>query len=81
LKDNENTKKDLITVEPFDIGAMIRQARLDKGMTLEELAKKCGTTKVMINQIETEAVNIKIATIRNVIENGLDGRMELVIQL
>ena len=31
--------------EAFKIGALIHEARLEKGLTQEELADKCGTTK------------------------------------
>ncbi|HEY4325175.1 MAG TPA: helix-turn-helix transcriptional regulator [Mucilaginibacter sp.] len=68
-------------MELSNIGAIIRQARLDKGMTEEELAAKSGTTKTMINKIETKAGSVKISAIRNIIENGLGGRMELAVQV
>lgn len=31
--------------ETFKIGAMIQEARLEKGLTQEELAKKCGCSR------------------------------------
>ncbi|MES2375425.1 MAG: helix-turn-helix transcriptional regulator [Bacteroidota bacterium] len=60
---------------------MIRQARLDKGMSQQDLADKCATTKSMINKIESEPANAKIEVLRRVIEKGLGGRMELSVKL
>jgi ribosome-binding protein aMBF1 (putative translation factor) len=42
--------------EQFKLGAMIHDARLEKGLTQEQLAEKCGTTKSYISRIEN---NIK----------------------
>ena len=38
--------------ENFKIGAMIHDARIEKGLTQEELAEKVGTTKSYISKIE-----------------------------
>ena len=44
------TKRDQLEAgyENFKIGALIHEARLEKGMTQEELAEKVGTTKSYI---------------------------------
>lgn len=41
-----------IAIESFKLGFMIQQARLEKGMTQEQLAEKCGTKKGYISKIE-----------------------------
>lgn len=63
------------------VGTMIRQARLKKGMTQQDLADICATTKSMINRIEKEPANAKIEVLRRVIEKGLGGRMDLALDL
>jgi ribosome-binding protein aMBF1 (putative translation factor) len=67
--------------ELFKIGVMVCQAREDQGMTEQQLADKCGTTKAQVNKIEYEAENVKISALRNIIEKGLGGRLELSFQL
>ena len=67
--------------ELFKIGVMVCQAREDQGMTEQQLADKCCTTKAQIKKIEYEAENVKISVLRNVIETGLGGRLELSFQL
>lgn len=38
--------------ENFKIGALLQEARLEKGLTQEQLAEKVGTTKSYISRIE-----------------------------
>ncbi len=65
----------------FKIGAMLHQARIDKGMTQQELADKVGTTKSYISKIENNLKEVKISTLKRIIENGLGGTIELSVKL
>ena len=67
--------------ENFKIGALLHQARLEKGLTQEELAEKVGTTKSYISKIENNIKEVRISTLQKIIELGLDGRLELSIKL
>ena len=44
--------------ENFKIGFMLQQARLEKGLTQEELAVKVGTSKSYISKIENNVRKI-----------------------
>ncbi|EPR68046.1 helix-turn-helix domain-containing protein [Cyclobacterium qasimii] len=65
----------------FKIGAMLHQARIDRGMTQQELADKVGTTKSYISKIENNLKEVKISTLKRIIENGLGGKLELSVKL
>jgi ribosome-binding protein aMBF1 (putative translation factor) len=67
--------------ENFKIGAMIHEARLEKGLTQEELAEKVGTTKSYISKIENNIKAARISTLQKIIELGLGGHLELNIKL
>jgi len=67
--------------ESFRVGFLIQQARLEKGMTQEELAKKCGTNKGYISKIENNIKEVRISTLQKIIELGLGGQLELSIKL
>jgi ribosome-binding protein aMBF1 (putative translation factor) len=67
--------------EAFKIGFLIQQARLDKGMTQEELAEKVGTNKGYISRIENNIKDIRISTLQKIIEKGFGGHLELSIKL
>ena len=40
--------------ESFKLGVILQQARLEKGLTQEELADRCGTNKGYISKIEND---------------------------
>lgn len=65
----------------FRIGALIQEARLEKGLTQEELAEKVGTTKSYISKIENNIKEVRLSTLKRIIELGLGGNLELSIKL
>ncbi|HMI66890.1 MAG TPA: helix-turn-helix transcriptional regulator [Cyclobacteriaceae bacterium] len=67
--------------ENFKIGTMLHEARLEKGLTQEELAEKVGTTKSYISKIENNIKEARISTLQKIIELGLGGHLELSIKL
>jgi ribosome-binding protein aMBF1 (putative translation factor) len=67
--------------ENFKIGVMIHQARLEKGLTQEELADKVGTTKSYISKIENNIKEARISTLQKIVELGLGGQLLLSIKL
>ena len=66
--------------ETFKLGAMIQEARLEKGMTQEELAEKCGTNKGYISKIENNIKEVRISTLQKIVELGLGGHLQLSIK-
>lgn len=67
--------------ENFKLGAMIHEARMEKGMTQDELAKKVGTTKSYISKIENIVKEVRLSTLQKIVEVGLNGYLELSIKL
>lgn len=65
----------------FKIGALLHEARLEKGLTQEELAEKVGTTKSYISKIENDVKEVRISTLQKIVEVGLGGRVQLSIKL
>ena len=60
---------------------MLQQARLEKGLTQEELAVKVGTSKSYISKIENNVKEVRISTLQKIIEAGLGGQLELAIRI
>ena len=77
------TKRDELDAgfEIFKIGAMIQEARLQKGLTQEELAQKAGTTKSYISKIENNVKEARFSTLQKIVELGLGGHLELSIKV
>jgi len=65
----------------FKIGALIHEARIEKGLTQEELAQKCGTTKSYISKIENNIKEVRISTLQKIVELGFGGQLQLSIRL
>jgi len=67
--------------EDFKVGALLQQARLDRGLTQEQLADKTGTTKSYISKIENNIKEVRISTLQKIVEQGLGGTLQLEIRL
>ena len=65
--------------ENLKIGERIKQLRLEKGMTQEELAKKLHTTKSAISRLENHAESMRLSTIERVAD-VFEKRLEIVFQ-
>ena len=67
--------------ENFKIGALIQEARVEKGLTQEQLAEKVGTTKSYISKIENNVKEVRISTLQKIVKLGLGGQLQLSIKL
>ena len=54
--------------EQFKIGVMLKQARLEAGLTQEQVAKKLKTKKSAISRIENHAKDIRLSTLESFAE-------------
>ena len=67
--------------EAFKLGIMLQELRKSKGMTQEQLAAKCGTTKTYISRIENNASDIRLSTLMRIIQEGLGGHLKLSVDM
>ncbi len=63
--------------EAFKLGVMIQELRKEQGLTQEQLAEKCGTTKTYISRIENNASDIRLSTLMRIIRQGLGRNLKL----
>jgi DNA-binding XRE family transcriptional regulator len=63
--------------ETFKLGVMIQELRKEKGLTQQELAQKCGTTKNYISRIENNASDIRLSTLMRILRDGLGAHLQL----
>jgi len=67
--------------EAFKLGVILQGLRKKKGLTQEELAQKCGTTKNYISRIENNASDIRLSTLIRIIQDGFGGQLKLSIDI
>lgn len=65
----------------FKLGFLLQQARIEKGLTQEQLAEKIGTNKGYISKVENNIKDVRISTLQKIVELGLGGHLQLSIKL
>ena len=65
--------------EAFKLGVMLLELRKDQGLTQQELATKCGTSKSYISRIENNTSDIRLSTIIRIFKQGLGKDLRLTI--
>ena len=65
--------------EAFKLGVMIQELRKENGLTQEQLAEKCGTTKTYISRIENNASDIRLSTLMRIVREGFGRHLKLSI--
>lgn len=65
--------------ESFKIGVVLQQLRSESGLTQEQLAKKCGTTKSYISRIENNASDIRLSTLMRIFKQGFGKELRLSV--
>ena len=65
--------------EAFKLGAMIQELRKKSGLSQEQLAARCGTTKTYISRIENNASDIRLSTLMRIIREGFGRQLKLSI--
>ncbi len=66
--------------ETFKLGVLIQQAREEKGLTQEQLAKLAGTNKSYISKLERDLKDIRFSTLQRIINEGLGGHLDISIR-
>ena len=67
--------------EAFRLGVMIQELRKENGLTQEQLAQRCGTTKTYISRIENDASDIRLSTLMRIIREGFGRRLKLSVEI
>jgi HTH-type transcriptional regulator / antitoxin HipB len=65
--------------EAFKIGAMLQELRKEQGITQEQLAARCGTTKNYISRIENDASDIRLTTLMRIVRQGFGKQLRMTV--
>ena len=61
-------------------GTIVRRARIQAGLTQDELAHRAGTTRFYISRFENNKSDIELSTFKRIVESGLGKHLELQIK-
>jgi len=67
--------------EAFSLGVMLQEMRKEQGLTQEQLAEKCGTTKTYISRIENNASDIRLSTLMRIFREGFGKHLRLSVDI
>lgn len=77
----ENRESFEANYDTFKLGVLIQQAREEKGLTQEQLAKLAGTNKSYISKLERNLKDVRFSTLQRIINEGLGGQLNISIKL
>ena len=67
--------------EAYMIAEMVKDARKQAHMTQKELADKLSTKRSYISRVENASGDIRLSTLRKIVEEGLGGKLRISIDL
>ncbi|MEO8446385.1 MAG: helix-turn-helix transcriptional regulator [bacterium] len=65
--------------QSLKFGLIIKEARVFRNLTQDELAQKSGTTKSYISRIEHNASDIRLSTLNRILYEGLGVKLKFAI--
>jgi DNA-binding XRE family transcriptional regulator len=65
--------------EEFKLGVILKELRIQKGMTQEELAEKMHTKKTVISRMENHSEDIRLSTLSKIAE-VFDKKVQIIIE-
>jgi DNA-binding XRE family transcriptional regulator len=68
-------------VESFRIGLLLKKARESRNMTQEELGQLVDKKRTYISRIENNGSNITLSTLFDIVEKGLGGKVNILIEV
>jgi len=81
LKGEESRIKFEQKAENYFIAELLKEKRKEAKMTQEELANKLNVKRTYISKIERAVGDIRIATLRKIVEQGLGGKLQISVEL
>lgn len=67
--------------ESFKIGLLLREAREEKKLTQAQLGELIDKKRTYISRVENNGSNLTLKTLFDIVEKGLDGKVNISIEL
>ncbi len=80
LEGSENRKAFESKTRFFELSDLIKTARLDAGMTQQQLADKIGTQKSYISKIENGNCDLRYSTLLRIFEDAFGKNLNIIVE-
>jgi ribosome-binding protein aMBF1 (putative translation factor) len=67
--------------EAYMVSQLVRESRKKANLTQEQLAEKLNVKRTYISKIERASSDIRLSTLRKIIETGLGGKLHINVEL
>ncbi|MGD1957986.1 MAG: helix-turn-helix domain-containing protein [Fulvivirga sp.] len=67
--------------EAYMVAELVKESRKKAHLTQQQLAEKLNVKRTYISKIERASSDIRISTLRKIIETGLGGRLNISVEL
>jgi HTH-type transcriptional regulator/antitoxin HipB len=79
-QDTKSRKEFEQRAEAYMVAELVKESRKKANLTQEELAKKLNVNRAYISKIERASSDIRISTLRKIIEIGLGGKLHISVE-
>jgi len=67
--------------EAFMVAELVKESRKKAHLTQQQLAEKLNVKRTYISKIERASSDVRISTLRRIIETGLGGKLHVSVEL
>ena len=67
--------------EAYMVAELVKDSRKKAQLTQEQLAQKLNVNRAYISKIERASSDVRISTLRRIIETGLGGKLNITVEL
>jgi len=67
--------------EAFMVAELVKESRKKAHLTQEQLANRLNVKRTYISKIERASSDVRISTLRKIIETGLGGKLHISVEL
>jgi HTH-type transcriptional regulator / antitoxin HipB len=67
--------------EAYMIAELIKESRKKANLTQEQLAERLNVKRTYISKIERASSDVRLSTLRKIVETGLGGKLHVTVEL
>ena len=80
-KGSKNREEFEQKAEAYMVAELVKESRKKAHLTQQQLAEKLNVKRTYISKIERASSDVRISTLRKIIETGLGGKLKISVEL